>query len=57
MIFTCQYVFEGYIEKQFYREGDTAKKVREEIDTFLWADLTPGGEWIITESLEIPELR
>lgn len=42
-MYLCKLVNKGYIQDCFYREGQSAKDVREDLECFSW----PVGQWKI----------
>jgi hypothetical protein len=43
-MYLCELIFDGYLQKTFFREGSTAKDVLDDLLLFQW----PAGEWRIT---------
>lgn len=43
MLYLCELIEENVVKKRFYREGNSAHDVEEQLDFFEW----PSGEWRI----------
>lgn len=49
--FFCKLVHNGYVQESFWREGESKKEIKEELECFQF----PKGEWEILEQEELDQ--